>query len=236
VLVRKEDQNKTTFTTPWGTFEYLRMPFGLLNAGATFQREMDFSFKELMGEFIEIYKDDLIVFSKDRSDHVSHLKQVFERCRKYDISLNLAKLVFRVDEEKLLGHIISKDGVNIDPERVKAIERVPLSQTNKALQYFFGQINFVRRFIPNLVETIKPILNILKKDVKFEWTDEGMKTFKSIKDSIGRSLVLISHNYSKDFQVFSFAPEDTITGVLLQKNDEGQEIPISFMFKALHNS
>jgi hypothetical protein len=80
VLVRKENQNKTTFTTPWGTFEYLRMPFGLLNVGATFQRAMHFSFKELMGKFIELYQDDLTVFSKDRSDHISHLKQVFERC------------------------------------------------------------------------------------------------------------------------------------------------------------
>jgi hypothetical protein len=74
VLVRKEDQNKTTFTTPWGTFEYLRMPFGLLNAGAMFQRAMDFAFHELMGKIIEIYQDDLTVFSKERSDHIGHLR------------------------------------------------------------------------------------------------------------------------------------------------------------------
>jgi hypothetical protein len=207
-----------------------------LNACATFQRAMDFSFKELMGKFIEIYQDDLTLFSKDRSDHVSHLKQVFERCRKYGISLNPAKSVLSVDEGKLLGHIISKDGVKIDPERVEAIKRIPLPQTKKALQSFLGQINFVRRFIPNLVETIKPILRLLKKDVKFEWTDEGRKAFKSIKDSIGRSHVLISPDYTKDFQIFSFASEDTIAGVLLQKNDEGQEQPIAFMSKALHSS
>jgi hypothetical protein len=74
VLVRKEDQNKTTFTTPWGNFKYLRMPFGLLNAGATFQRAMDFAFHELMGKIIEIYHDDSTVFSKERSDHISHLR------------------------------------------------------------------------------------------------------------------------------------------------------------------
>jgi hypothetical protein len=106
VLVNKEDRNKTTFTTPWGTYEYLRMPFGLLNIGATFQRAMDFSFKELIGKIIEIYQDDLTVFSKDRSDHIGHLRQVFERCRKYNISLNPTKSIFGVDEGKLLGHII----------------------------------------------------------------------------------------------------------------------------------
>jgi hypothetical protein len=149
VLVNKEDQNKTTFTTPWGTFAYLRMPFGLLNAGATFQRAMDFTFKELMSKFIEIYQDDLIVFSKDRSDHVSHLRQVFERCREYGISLNPAKSVLGVDEGKL-GHIIAKDGVKIDPKRVEAIKRIPLPQTKKTLQSFLGQINFVRIFIPTV--------------------------------------------------------------------------------------
>ena len=80
VLVNKEDQYKTTFTTPWGTYKFLRIPFGLLNAGDTFQRAMDFSFKELIGKIIEIYQDDLTIFSKERSNHIIHLRQVFIRC------------------------------------------------------------------------------------------------------------------------------------------------------------
>ena len=115
VLVNKEDQHKTTFTTPWGTYKFLRMPFGLLNAGATIQRVMDFSFKELIGKVIEIYQDDLTVFSKERFDHVSHLRLVFMRCHKYGILLNPSKSIFGVDEVKLLGHIISKDGIKVDP-------------------------------------------------------------------------------------------------------------------------
>jgi hypothetical protein len=104
---------------------------------------------------------------------------------------------------------------------VEAIKKIPLPQTKKALQTFLGQINFVRRFIPNLAETMKPILKMLKKDVKFEWADQGSKAFKNIKDSIGKSSVLISPNYSKYFQIFSFASEDTIARVLLQKNEDG---------------
>jgi hypothetical protein len=185
-----------------------------------------------LGKITEIYQDDLTVFSKERSDHVSHLRQVFERCQKYGISLNPTKSILGVDEGKLLGHIITKDGVKMDPERVQAIQQVPLPQTKKALQSFIDQINFVRRFIPNLAETLKPIQRLLKKDVKFEWTEEGRRAFKSIKDAIGKSLVLISPNYTKDFQIFSFSSEDTIAGVLLQKNDDGKEQPISFMSKA----
>jgi hypothetical protein len=121
----------------------------------------------------------------------------------------------------LLGHIIAKDGVKMDPEKVEAIKKVPLPPTKKALQSFLGQINFVRRFIPNLVEMMKPLLKLLKKDAKFEWTDEGRKASKSIKDINGKSPMLISPNYSKYFQIFSFTSEDTIAGVLLQKNEEG---------------
>jgi hypothetical protein len=166
---------------------------------------MDFAFHELMVKIIEIYQEDLTVFSKERADHISHLRQVFERCRKYGISLNPAKSILGVDEGKLLGHIITKDGVKMDLERVQATQQVPLPQTKKALQSFLGQMNFVRRFIPNLAETLKPIQSLLKKDVKFEWTEEGRRAFKSIKDAINKSSVLISANYAKDFQIFSFA-------------------------------
>ena len=133
VLVKKEDRHKTTFTSPWGTFEYLRIPFGLSNAGATFQRAMDYAFNELIGKIIEFYQDDLTIFSKERFDHVGHLRNFFERCRKFGISLNPAKSILGIDEAKLLGHIISNNGVKIDHERLEAIKKVPLPQNKKAL-------------------------------------------------------------------------------------------------------
>ena len=102
-MVRKEDQRKTTFTTPWGTFHYVRMPFDLSNAGDTFQRAMDYAFRGLIEKIIEIYQDDLTVFS-DGASHIKHLKQVFERCKEFGISLNPTKSVFGVTQGKLLGH------------------------------------------------------------------------------------------------------------------------------------
>ena len=119
---------------------------------------------------------------------------------------------------------------------MEAIKQVPLPQTKKYLQSFLGHINFIRRFIPNLVEVIKPILKLLKKDAKFEWSEEGRKAFKTIKEAIAKSLVLVSPNYAKEFRFFSFASEETIDGVLLQRNDEKQEQPIAFMSKSLQNS
>ena len=116
MVVDKEDQKKISFTTPWGTFMYVRMPVGLMNVGATFQRTMDIAF--VGDKFVVIYLDDIIVFSKSDEDHLEHLKKTFEKCRKYDLSLNPKKSIFALDEGKLLGHIVSREGVKIDPTRV----------------------------------------------------------------------------------------------------------------------
>jgi hypothetical protein len=103
VLVKEDDQLKTAFTTPWGTYKYLRMPFGLTNAGATFQRAMDYAFRDLIGKLIEIYQDDLTTISKKREQHIQHLRTIFQRCREYGISLNPKKSIFGVDKGKLTG-------------------------------------------------------------------------------------------------------------------------------------
>ena len=122
VLVAEEDILKITFRTRWGTFAYRRMPFGLINAGATFQRAMDIAFHGLIGRSAVVYLNDITIISKKREEHAFHLKQIFERYRKYGISLNPKKCVFAVTEGKLLGHMVSRKEISIDLERIKAIE------------------------------------------------------------------------------------------------------------------
>ena len=123
VLVFHNDQLRTKFITPWGTFTYIKMSFGLINTGATFQRAMDISFKGLTNECVVVYLDDITVYSKKRIDHVKNLSHIFERCRKYGISLNPKKSIFGVTEGKLLGFIVSKDGIRIDPERMEVMAK-----------------------------------------------------------------------------------------------------------------
>ena len=108
VLVSPADQLKTTFRTPWGTYAYRKMPFGLINTGATFQRAMDADFTGLINHSIVFYLDDVTIFSKNRPDHISHLRKVLERCKKFGISLNPKKSIFAVIEGILLGFIVSK--------------------------------------------------------------------------------------------------------------------------------
>jgi hypothetical protein len=131
VLVHPEDQEKTKFTTPWGTFMYPKMPFGLMNSGATFQRAMDIAFFEEKDKFVVIYLDDITFYSKFDEQHLQHLEQVFLKCGKFGISLNPKKSNFDLEEGKLSGHIISKDGIKIDPSRVEAIQNNAIPRTKK---------------------------------------------------------------------------------------------------------
>jgi hypothetical protein len=131
IMVHPNDREKTTFTTPWGTFMYAKMPFGLMNVKATFQRAMDIEFADEKDKFILIYLDDIIVYSNSDKQHLGHLKKFFHKCRKFNISLNLKKSHFEMQEGKLLGHIISKEGIKIDPNRVEGILKIGTPRSKK---------------------------------------------------------------------------------------------------------
>jgi hypothetical protein len=126
-----------------GHFMYVKMPFGLMNAGATFHRAMDIAFVEESGKFIFIYLDDVTVFSQSDDEHLRNLKRLFEKCRRFGISLNPKKCLFGLEEGKLLGHIISNYGIRIDPSRIEAILKLEHPRNLKELQSFIGQINFL---------------------------------------------------------------------------------------------
>eukprot|EP00253_Pinus_taeda_P010900 PITA_10900 len=236
ILVHPDDQDKTAFTTPWGTFKYVKMPFRLKNAGATFQRAMDITFSEEIHDFLVVYLDDLTPFSKSDQEHLKHLRQIFMTCRKYGISLNPKKSLFALEEGKLLGHIISKHGIRIDPERIQSILQIPYPRNIKELQAFLGKINFLRRFIPNLAELIRLLSKMLKKDAKVKWSLETKQAFERIKTALTQTPVLTSPQFDKDFIIFSFASEHTIAAVLLPKDDQGNENPIASLIRALRDA
>jgi hypothetical protein len=236
VSVLPEDREKTTFTTPWGTFMYAKMPFGLMNAGATFQRAMDIAFIGEKDKFVVIYLDDITMFSQSDKEHYDHLKRVFLKCRRFGLSLNPKKSLFSMKEGKLLGHIVSAEGVRIDSSRVEAIQTLSLPRSKKEVQSFLGKINFLRRFVSNFVELVKFITTMLRKGNEIKWTSESRNSFDQIKKALTEAPVLISPNYSKEFLIFSFASFDTVAVVLLQKNVEGLEQPISFFSRALRDA
>ena len=128
---------------------------------------------------------------------------------------------FALEEGKLLGHIISKDGIKKDPQRVDAIQKIAIPRTKKDIESFIGKVIFLRRFISNFVEIMKYITNMLRKENEIKWTAEARKDFSDIKNALTEAPVLNSHDRSRDFHIFSFASEHTVAGVLLQKNEQG---------------
>ena len=138
IAVHPDDKEKTAFTTPWGTFMYENMPFGLMNAGVKFQRAMDIAFVGEKDKFVLIYLDDITIFSSSHELHLQHLKKTFLKCRRYGISLNPKKSNFSLKEGKLLGNIVSDDGVKINPKRVEEIKNLSLPRSKKDISLSLG--------------------------------------------------------------------------------------------------
>jgi hypothetical protein len=177
VSILPEDREKTNFTTPWGTFMYAKMPFCLMNAGATFQRAMDMAFIGEKDKFVVIYLDEITMYYHSDKKHCDHLRKVFLKCRKFGLSLNPKKSLFSMKEGKLLGHIVSVEGVNIDSSRIESIQTFSLPRSKKEVQSFLGKINFLRRFVSNFVELVKYITTMLRKDSEIKWNVEACDSF-----------------------------------------------------------
>ena len=235
IQIKPEDQHKTAFICPWGTFAYKKMPFGLKNVGATFQRAMSYAFHDLKS-FVDAYLDDLAAHSKKREEHPIHLRKIFERCRRYNIRLNPHKCVFCVTSGRLLGFIVSKNGIMIDPFKVEAILKLPPPRNIRQLQSLQGKANFLRRFLANFAEVTKGYMHLLKKDTPFYWDDQADRSFEALKKALTSSPLLSPPDFSRDFLLYLAAAESTMGMVLVQEGDDHSEHVIYYLSRALVGS
>eukprot|EP00253_Pinus_taeda_P006265 PITA_06265 len=212
------------------------MPFGLINAGATFQRAMDTAFRGLINRTVAVYLNDITVFSKERSNHLHDLNQIFQRCKRYGISLNPKKSFFALDQGKLLGFIVSRDGIYIDPDRIKEISEIPFPHNKKSMQSFLGHINFVKRFVPDFSHIILPLQAMIRKNAVFNWGLVEKEAFDLIKQSIINASSLITPNFSNHFTLYTIASDSSYAAVLTQLNDHNLEAPISFFSSNLQGA
>ncbi|CAN6720271.1 unnamed protein product [Malus baccata var. baccata] len=171
IPVALEDQEKTTFTCPFGTFAYRRMPFGLCNAPATFQRCMMSIFTGLVEHVVEVFMDDFSVFWDSFDQCLQNLSLVLERCIKTNLVLNWEKCHFMVKQEIVLGHLISNRGIEVDKAKIDAIEKLPPPTTVKSVRSFLGHAWFYRRFIKDFSKISRPLCNLLAKDAPFVFNE-----------------------------------------------------------------
>nr|XP_027090330.1 uncharacterized protein LOC113711365 [Coffea arabica] len=223
ILMAEEDSEKTAFITPWGTFCYRVMPFGLKNAGATYQRTMTTLFHDMIHREMEVYVDDIIIKSKRAEDHLVDLKKLFERLRKYNLKLNPAKCAFGAPAGKLLGFIVSKKGIEIDSTKIKAIRDMPVPKTQKDVKSFLGKINFIGRFIGQLTATCEPLFKLLRKNVPLYWNEECQQAFDKIKDYLLHPPVLVPPKPGRPLIMYLSVLDGAVGCVLGQHDESGRK-------------
>ncbi|RVW23466.1 Retrovirus-related Pol polyprotein from transposon 297 [Vitis vinifera] len=211
ILMALEDMEKTAFITEWGTYCYRVMPFGLKNAGTTYQRAATTLFHDMMHRDVEVYVDDMIVKSRGRADHLDALERFFERIRKFRLRLNPKKCTFGVTSGKLLGHMVSDRGIEVDPDKIKAILDMPVPRTEKEIGGFLGRLQYISRFIARLT------------DIAFE----------KIKEYLLSPPILVPPMPGRPLLLYLSVSDMALGCMLAQLNDSGKERAIYYLSKRM---
>lgn len=233
IAMHPDSIEKTAFSVENGHYEFLRMPFGLKNAPATFQRLMDNVLKDLQGKICLVYMDDIIVFSTSLQEHISNLKSVFQKLKESHLKIQLDKCEFLCKTVEFLGHIITPEGVKPNPKKIAAIQKFPVPKTSRDIKSFLGLIGYYRKFIKNFAHLTKPLTNCLKKNKKVEHTTQFLQSFESCKTLLMNDPVLIHPDFTKPFILTTDASNVAISGILSQ-GPIGNDLPIAYASRTLN--
>ena len=201
IAIAPEDQEKTTFTCPYGTFSFRRMPFGLCNAPATFQRCMMSMFSDLVEEVMEIFMDDFTMYGSSFEQCLNNLETVLQRCKDKQLALNWEKCHFMVTEGIVLGHKISATGLEVDQSKISIIKTLAPPTTVKGIRSFLGHTGFYRRFIKDFSKIARPLCRLLEKETKFNFDDSCKAAFEEIKSKLVRAPIMAAPEWDQGFEV-----------------------------------
>ena len=237
VAMHPKDIPKTAFATRKGHYEFLRLPFGLNGAPASFQKIMHTILRKENWSMCQIYLDDIIIYGKDPYEHYERLRIVLDKIQKSGLKLSPFKCNFMLSEIKYLGHIISKDGIQTDPEKLKVIKEWPIPVTENQLISFLGFCGYYRRFIKDYANLTSPLEKICNKKNKNEisWNDEAVKAFNTLKGLLILPPVLSFPN-DKDIFILDTDASDVALGAVLSQLQAGEERVIAYASHTLTKS
>ncbi|GJU21261.1 reverse transcriptase domain-containing protein [Tanacetum coccineum] len=227
-----QDQEKTTFTCPYGTFAYRRMPFGLYNAPGTFQRCMMAIFHDMIEKTMEVFMDDFSVFGNSFETCLSHLDKMLQRCEDTNLVLKWEKSHFMVKEGIVLGHKISKNRIEVDKAKVDVIAKLPHPTTVKGIRSFLGHVGFYRRFIKDFSKIARPMTRLLEKDTPFFFSKECIEAFQTLKKKLTEAPILIAPDWDLTFELMCDASDYAIGAVLGQRKEKHFR-PINYASKTM---
>ena len=233
IPMAREDREKTAFITPDGLFEFVVMPFGLCNAPAHFQRAMNKVLAGMNFFFTCVYLDDVIVFSKTFEEHIDHLDKVLTRLEQVGLKAKLAKCSFCKKEVKYLGHIVSDEGVKVDPEKTDTVLQAPAPSNKRELRSFLGLLNYYRKFIEDYAAIAAPLSRLTGTKTAWEWGTTEQGAFDELKDRMVKAPVLAYPHPTRPTKLRTDASGHTIAGVLQQQQEDGTWRPIAFWSRSM---
>jgi transposase InsO family protein len=216
------------FSTPEGLMEPLKMPFGMKNAPAVFQREMQRVLSERLHSGVVVFVDDILIYSKTAEEHEELVEFVLRRLKEESYLANPDKCEFFQKEISFLGHVVSERGMSVQQHKVKSVSDWPVPQTRKHVRSFLGLTGYYRKFIRAYSEIAAPLTDLTRKDKKFEWTAREQKAFDMLKERLSTADVLAHPDPKRPYEVMTDASDFAISGVLSQKQDDGTTRPIAF--------
>ncbi|CAJ2653138.1 unnamed protein product [Trifolium pratense] len=226
------DKKKTAFMTESGNYYYNVMPFGLKNAGATYQRMMNKVFNNEIGDMLEVYMDDMIVKSEEEVDHTAHLKRVFDQARKYNMRFNPEKCMFGVKAGKFLGFYLTERGIEANPDKCRAFFEFPTPDSKKSIQSLNGMLTALSRFVAKSAQHALPLFKLLRKESAFEWTKECEDALQHLKRALSEPPVLTRPNEGETLYLYLAVASKAISAILIKETEQGQK-PVYFVSKAL---
>ncbi|WRX09990.1 Reverse transcriptase domain - like 10 [Theobroma cacao] len=188
--IRNEDIPKTTFRTRYGHYEFLVMSFGLKNALAAFMDSMNRVFKPYLDKFVVVFIDDILIYSKSREEHEQHLKIVLQILREHRLYAKFSKCEFWLESVAFLGHVVSKDGIQVDSKKIEAVEKWPRPTSVTEIRSFVGLAGYYHCFVRDFSKIVAPLTKLTRKDTKFEWSDACENSFEKLKACFTTALVL----------------------------------------------
>nr|GFB74447.1 reverse transcriptase [Tanacetum cinerariifolium] len=214
--VKEQDISKTAFRTRYGHYEFLVMPFGLTNAPAVFMDLMNRIFHEFLDKFVIVFIDDILMFSKSKEEHEDHLLTVLQTLRQEKLYAKFSKCEFWLSSVAFLGHIVSAEGITMDPAKVEAITKWPRPTSVTEVHSFLGLAGYYRRFVEGFSRLALPLTKLMCKGEKFVWNEEREKSFEELKQRLVSAPVLTLPSGSGGFQIYSDASKKGLGCVLMQ--------------------
>ena len=233
--LRDADTQKTAFRTRYGQYEYLVTPFGLTGAPGCFQTVMNNIFRPHLDEFVLVYLDDILIYSKTKEDHLNHLRTILQILKEHQLYGKLSKCKFLCHNIESLAHIISANGIQVNPTKIKAVQKGEAPGNVKQIQSFLRLFNYYRRFVKDIATIATPLSNLTGKDTPFQWGPSQKGAFEELKRKLTEAPLLRYAEPSLPYEVTSDASQTGVGAVLTQTDKTGCR-PVAYASRKLNKA